>query len=175
MTIEAVSFDLGASASVRLQLVSSDGLAPLPMPFNGKDDKFSQLLDGGVGGRSPDVSRGLAALSWTIEKLRREPSDATKVSCLTHESPVPVVVDSAATPKETRCLAASEAVVQSHPELLCPSSTSRLLKRLLSSAASRPTRLKSRVLRPRNRLFSPLSIPQLLPRRRGVSPRQRLL
>ena len=119
MTIEAVSFDLGASASVRLQLVSSDGLAPLPMPFNGKDDKFSQLLDGGVGGRSPDVSRGLAALSWKIENLRREPADATQLSRLPHESPVPVVVDSSATPvlnsvvtpKETRRLAASETVV----------------------------------------------------------------
>ena len=63
MTVDALTFDLGGFPSVSLSLVSSDGLAPLPMPLEGSVEKFRQFMDDGNSQQQPDVSRGLAAIA----------------------------------------------------------------------------------------------------------------
>ena len=68
MTIEATSFNIGESPSVRLDLLSSDGLAPLPlpMPSDGQAERFCRFM-GGDGERPMDIGRGLSALSSAVE------------------------------------------------------------------------------------------------------------
>ena len=63
MTIDAMTFDLGGFPSVSLSLVSSDGLAPLPMPLEGSVEKFRQFMEDGEQQPQADVGRGLAAIA----------------------------------------------------------------------------------------------------------------
>ena len=92
MTIDAMTFDLGGFPSVSLSLVSSDGLAPLPMPLEGSVEKFRQFMDGGAQQQQPDVSRGLAAIAQGLVE-RPETTDAP-VAVERHDAvEVPVVVE----------------------------------------------------------------------------------
>ena len=71
MTIDAMAFDLGGIPSVSLSLVSSDGLAPLPLPLDGSVEKFHQFMDdGNPQQQQPDVSRGLAAIAQGLVERR---------------------------------------------------------------------------------------------------------
>ena len=89
MMIEAMTFDVGGFPSASLHLVSSDGLAPLPlpMPSEGSVKKFLQFM-GGDGERPMDISCGLAALSHSVESpasetglgVKRKPADAPEPS-----------------------------------------------------------------------------------------------
>ena len=116
MTVDAVTFDLGGFPSVSLSLVSSDGLAPLPMPLEGSVEKFRQFMDDGAQQQQPDVSRGLAAIAQglvespeaTDAPVAVERHDAVEVPVVVerHETPdAPVAVERRETIDETRLLA----------------------------------------------------------------------
>ena len=92
MTIDAVTFDLGGFPSVSLSLVSSDGLAPLPMPLEGSVEKFRQFMDDGNSQQQPDVSRGLAAIAQGLVE-RPETTDAPAVVVRQDAAEAPVVVE----------------------------------------------------------------------------------
>ena len=63
MTAGTITFDIGGISPARLNLVSSDALAPLPMPVSleVQIEKFNKFMDGGAHERRSDVSLDLAA------------------------------------------------------------------------------------------------------------------
>ncbi len=59
MTIDAITFEIGGSPSVELQLATSDGLAPLPLPQPPQDAvrRFQAAMEDGVPREDSNISR----------------------------------------------------------------------------------------------------------------------
>ena len=94
MTAGTITFDIGGISPASLNLVSSDGLAPLPMPVSleGQIEKFNKFMDGGAHERRSDISLGLAEIAQGLDigretvapvtDVRHETIDASQVSRL---------------------------------------------------------------------------------------------
>ena len=142
MTVDAVTFDLGGFPLVSLSLVSSDGLAPLPMPLEGSVEKFRQFMEGGEQ-QQADVGRGLAAIAQGLVE-RPEATDAPVAVEKPETIDTPAVVEK---PETTD----TPAVVK-RPETIDASRVSR--------PTSQDSRLVSDVSRPDSRPLPAAYVPR---------------